>query len=62
MKKKQIKKHCFIEGNRACTLKCKAAYEENGKISCSILWALTQVGWANLKKGVQAYKEVYKKK
>lgn len=54
-------KHCFIEGKRPCTLKCMAAYEDKGAISCTFIWSSTQVGWANLKNGVKAYKELKKK-
>jgi len=62
MKKGKAKQHCFIESKRPCTLKCKAGYEEGGKTQCTILWSLTQSGWAFLKKGIQVYKDLKKKK
>ena len=40
------KKHCFIEGKRSCTIKCKSAYKSKGEIYCSILWSIKQFGYA----------------
>ena len=46
MKRKlQIEKHCFIEGARPCTLKCKAAYKSGREVYCGILWTLKNMGY-----------------
>jgi len=42
----KVNKHCFIEGERPCTIKCRAAYKSEGDIYCSILWAAKEFGYA----------------
>jgi hypothetical protein len=55
-------KHCFIDGKRLCTLKCRAAYRNKKDIECTFVWLATQVGWVNFEGGMKIYKKWNAKK
>lgn len=41
-----VKKHCFLEEKRPCTLQCMSAYKSAGAVYCVILWTMRQLGYA----------------
>ena len=46
MKKNKKEIYCFLNNKRTCGLDCKAAYESEKEICCTILWGVKTFGYA----------------